>query len=106
MAPETMLAPLLPISGVELAFLRYLASRVDVEVVRAHRGEQGRLTTLWNIRRLAALAEEILGEAEVAAWLEASTLAPLMVDQVAADPILDQGPAPCVWHWQPKWDPD
>jgi len=97
---------LLPISGVELAFLRYLASRVDVEVVRAHRGEQGRLTTLWNIRRLAALAEEILGEAEVAAWLETSTLAPLIVDQVTADPILDQNPMPCLWHWQPKWDPD
>ena len=50
--------------------------------------------------------DAVLGEAEVAAWLEASTLAPLMVDQVAAVPNLDQGPAPCVWHWQPKWDPD
>ncbi len=57
---EAMAPLLIPISGVERVFLRYLASRIDSEVGRFFRGEQGLAETLASIRRLAALVVSLV----------------------------------------------
>jgi hypothetical protein len=62
---------------VEGAFLTYLARRIDLEVWRWKRNEQGNRETRANIERLASLALEILSSSdEVEAWLEAATREP------------------------------
>ena len=59
----------------ELAYLTYIARRIDGEVSCMRKGAQGPLLTAHRVRRLAGLAEEILGEDELQGWLEAATSA-------------------------------
>ena len=64
----------LRLSESEGQFLHYVACRIDWEVGRLLRGEQGHLRTLHHLRLLAQRALEILGDShELDAWLEAAT---------------------------------
>ena len=57
----------------ERTYLTYVARRIDHEVGLLLRENQDLLTTVQHVELLAGLAQEILGEDELRAWLDAAT---------------------------------